>query len=113
MSKADELVDTGSEGLQRLSERAAASTDFRAKLAEPLAKDSAFVRQLKPSLIVKRARGQAPVDQNPGEGVVVPPVAESQSKSGGPNPWAVVGGAFAAGIVIARFVDWRGYAKPK
>jgi hypothetical protein len=110
VKKADPLADKAGDGLQRLSEKAAASGGTVGKLAEPLARDAAFVRQLKPSLMVERARGQAPVDQEPGEGVVVPPVAES---SGGPNPWLVVGGAFAIGIVIARVIDWRGYAQPR
>lgn len=113
MSKADSVVDKGADRLQRLSEKAAASGGKAGKLAEPLARDAAFVRQLKPSLMAERARGQAPLDQKPGEGVVVPPIAEAQPKRGGPNPWAIVAGALAIGILIARVIDWRGHAHPK
>jgi hypothetical protein len=113
VSKADTLVDKGADGLQRLSEKAAATGGTAGKLAEPLARDAAFVRQMKPSLMVERARGNVPTDREPGEAVVVPPIAESQPKSGGPNPWLVVGGAFAAGILVARVVDWRGHAHPR
>ena len=112
-TRGDGMVDKGADGLQRLSEKAAASGGTRAKLAEPLAQDAAFVRKLKPSLMVERARGNAPTDQKPGEGVVVPPVAESTPKAGGPNPWAIVGGALGLGILAARFIDWRGHAHPR
>jgi hypothetical protein len=33
--------------------------------------------------------------------------------SGGPNPFAVIGVALAAGIAIAKWIDWRGHAHPK
>jgi hypothetical protein len=111
--KADTVAEKAGSGLQRLSEKAAATGGAVGKLAEPLAQDAAFVRQLKPSLMVERARGEAPVDQKPGEGVVVPPIAEREPRRGGPNPWLVVAGALAVGIIIARVIDWRGHAHPR
>lgn len=31
----------------------------------------------------------------------------------GPNPFAVVAGALAAGIALAKWIDWRGHAHPR
>jgi hypothetical protein len=116
VSKADKIVDKGAEGLQSLSERAAASGGVAAKAAPTLADDAAFVRKLKPSLIAARARGEAPTDEQPGEGVVVPsPPPKTQRrkrKRRGPNPWLVIGAAFALGVIAAKVVDWRSHAHP-
>lgn len=79
---------------------------IKAKLAEPLAQDADLIRKMKPSLIKARARGGAP------KGAVPPkPKVKSSPKKrsrGGPNPWLVVGVALAAGIVLAKWIDWRG-----
>jgi hypothetical protein len=32
---------------------------------------------------------------------------------GGLNPLVVIGAGFAAGIVLAKIVDWRGHAHPR
>jgi hypothetical protein len=37
--------------------------------------------------------------------------SRNQSKSG--RPWALIGGAFVAGTVLARIIDWRGHAHPR
>jgi hypothetical protein len=31
----------------------------------------------------------------------------------GPSPWLVLGAAFAAGMLAAKIVDWRGHAHPR
>jgi hypothetical protein len=31
----------------------------------------------------------------------------------GPNPFLVIGVAFAAGIFVAKLIDWRGHAHPR
>jgi len=36
-----------------------------------------------------------------------------KSKRGGPPPVVIVGAALVAGILLAKFVDWRGHAHPK
>lgn len=117
MSKADELVEKGAGGLQKLADRAAASGGLAAKAAPTLAEDAAFVRKLKPSLIAERARGQAPTDGKPEETVVLPPRPEAEQrpkrKRRGPNPWLVVGAALALGVVVAKVVDWRCHAHPR
>jgi hypothetical protein len=119
MNKADQLIDRAADGLREIADRAAAEGGLAAKLADPLADDAAFLRKLKPSLIVARARGQAPTNQPAGSGA---PPAPSRpqlpdrpkpNKGGGPNPFLVVGVALVAGIAIAKFIDWRGHAHPR
>jgi hypothetical protein len=118
MSKADSLVEKGADRLQALSRRAADSGGLASKLAPELADDAAFLRKLKPSLIAARVRGEAPTNQKPGQGVVAPsgPQLGGRSNSGsggGPNPWVLIGAAFAVGIALAKVIDWRGHAHPR
>jgi hypothetical protein len=122
MTRGDDLVERASVGLRGLADRAAARGGVGAKVADALADDAAFVRKLKPSLIVARARGQAPTDGKPSDTAVIPPrpqppatgaPAEGGGASGGPNPFAVVGGALAGGIVLAKLIDWRSHAHPR
>jgi hypothetical protein len=40
-----------------------------------------------------------------------PQLDGNQPKSG--LPWLLTGGALAAGIFIARLIDWRGHAHPR
>ena len=118
VSRADETIERLADKLQQTAERAAAQGGLKAKLAEPLAEDAAFLRKLKPSLIAARARGEAPTDQRPSTGIIAPsgPQLSPRPKprgAGGPNPLVVVGIAFAVGILLARVVDWRGHAHPR
>ena len=74
-----------------------------------------FVRKLKPSLIKARAKGAAPTNGAPHD--VVPPLP-AEEKNGrlaaeGRIPFAVIGGAAAAGFFAAKVVDWRGHAHPR
>ena len=115
MTKADQIVDLAAARLQEIADKAAAEGGMAAKLAQPLADDAAFLRKLKPSLIVARAKGEAPTNQKPAEGTVAPtgPQLGKRPKprgKGGPNALVVVGIAFAAGIALAKIVDWRGHA---
>src|SRR5688500_5973163 len=71
-TKADQIVDKAAARLQELADRAAAEGGAKAKLAKPLADDAAFLRKLKPSLIAKRIKGEAPTNQKPAEGTVAP-----------------------------------------
>jgi hypothetical protein len=116
MTRADAVVERGAQGLQRLSRRAAQSGGLRAKLAPSLAEDAAFLRKLKPSLMVARARGEAPTDQVPGEGVVAPSGPQHgkrPKRNGGPSPLLIVVAAGAAGVLLAKLIDWRGHAHPR
>ena len=117
MSKADLLVDRAANRLQELADRAAAEGGLKAKIAPELADDANFVRKLKPSLIRARLQGRAPTNQKPGQGTVSPSAAQlgkrPKRKGGGPNPFLVLGAALAAGIVLAKVIDWRGHAHPR
>ena len=117
-TKADQLVDRGADRLQALADKAAASGGFKAKLAQQLADDAVFLRKLKPSLMVARAKGEAPTNQKPGSGVVAPAGPQlgkrpSASDGSGPSPLVVIAAALAVGIVLAKLIDWRGHAHPR
>jgi hypothetical protein len=117
MTKADQLVDRAAARLQEIADKAAAEGGVAAKLAQPLADDAVFLRKLKPSLIMKRVKGEAPTDQKPAQGTVAPSGPQlgkrPKGKGGGPNPWLVIGAALAAGILLAKVIDWRGHAHPR
>ena len=120
-TKADHVVDRAADRLRELADRAAAEGGVAAKLAEPLSEDAAFVRKLKPSLIAARLKGEAPTDQPAGSGAPPAPSTPQlgerpkpkKKKSGGPNPFLIVGAALVAGIVLAKAIDWRGHAHPR
>src|ERR687896_1801132 len=110
-AKADHIVDKAASRLQELADRAAAEGGVAAKLAQPLADDAAFLRKLKPSLIAKRVKGEAPTNQKPAEGTVAPSSPQlgkrPDSRGGGPSPLLVIGAALAVGILLAKVIDWR------
>ena len=123
MSKGDLLVERGARGLEELSRKAAAKGGFAAKLSDELAEDAVFLRKLKPSLIMARAKGRAPVASVPDWEPQAPsapqaakprpkPKAKRKPKKG-PSPFLVLGAALAAGVVIAKVIDWRGHAHPR
>ena len=119
-TKADQVIDRAADSLRRFADRAATEGGVAAKLAEPLAEDAAFIRKLKPSLIIARAKGQAPTNQPAGSGAPAAPTApqlgarpKPKGKGASPNPLLIVGAAFVAGIVIAKVIDWRGHAHPR
>lgn len=117
MSRGDQLVDRGADRLQKLAEKAAAGNGVGAKLAQPLAEDAEFLRKLKPSLIAMRARGEAPTNEQPGTAAPSGPQLDKRPKaggpSGGPNPFVLVVAALAVGVILAKWIDWRGHAHPR
>jgi hypothetical protein len=122
MTKADLLVERGATRLQQLARRAAQRGDGIGEwLAEELTEDAAFLRKLKPSLIAARARGERPAapptppaPSPPSQAKPAKPKKEKKrGNGGGPSPLLVVGAAFAAGILLAKVVDWRGHAHPR
>jgi hypothetical protein len=118
MTKADQLVDKAAGRLQELADKAAAEGGVTAKFAQPLADDAEFLRKLKPSLIKARVKGEAPTNQKPGHGTVAPSgpqlgKRQKAKRQSGPSPFLVLGLAFAAGILIAKIIDWRGDANPR
>jgi len=123
MTSGDQQVERLADKLQALADRSAAEGGAKAKLAQPLADDAAFLRKLKPSLIKARAKGKTSRNLTPSQGTVAPPrpqlgkrpspKAKKRSAGGGPNPWLVVGVCLAAGIVLAKWIDRRGRVHPR
>jgi hypothetical protein len=118
MSTADSTVDRLADRLERVAETEAPKGGVHTKIADELADDAAFLRKLKPTLIVKRAKGEAPTSQEPAEGTVAPSGPQlgkrpKPKRAGGPSPLVVIGAALVAGIVLAKVIDWRGHAHPR
>lgn len=84
---------------------------LKTKLDEELAEDRAFLAKLKPALIRARMRGELPTDEPPGTASSRP--QPTRRPGSGPNPWLVLGAAFAIGYGLAKLVDWRGHAHPR
>lgn len=119
MTTADQKVERAANKLQQLANQLAGEGGVKAKLAEPLAEDADLIRKMKPSLIKARAKGEAPTNQQPGKPTLSPssPQLGKRPKpkrtGGGPGPWIIVGVALAAGIALAKWIDWRGHAHPR
>jgi hypothetical protein len=118
MSTLDSLADK----VRAKSEQLAGQGGIKDKLAEELAEDAEFLRKLKPELIRQRMKGDAPTDQKPTPGEVPSAPSGPQlgkrpkpttSKSGGPNPFVVIGAALVLGVALAKWLDWRGHAHPR
>jgi hypothetical protein len=120
MNAADRKVESGADKLEQLVEAGARAGGVKAKVAKLFADDPEFLRQLKPSLIAARAKGEAPTDQEPTQ--VTPPApaansapkkAKKAKKGGGPSLFVVIGAAFAVGIALAHGLDWAGQRYPR
>jgi hypothetical protein len=109
MTRGDALVEHGADRLEELSQSAATAGGIKGKLAPELHEDAAFLRKLKPGLMLKRARGDRPIEPSP----VVPDRPQRRTATKGPNPFLVAAAALAIGIVAAKLVDWRGHAHPR
>jgi hypothetical protein len=119
----DQKVDQWADALQRRADHAASNGGGNEKFAQMLADEAAFLRKLKPSLMKARAKGQAPTNHKPAQGTVSPsgpqlgerpePTSVRKEDKGGPNPYLVVGAAFVVGVVVAKWIDWRGHAHPR
>jgi len=117
MTTADQKVERAANKLQSLANEMAAEGGLKAKLAEPLAEDADLIRKMKPSLIKARAKGEPPAARAQPVAPKGPQLSArpkpKRKSGGGPNPWLVVGVALAAGIVLAKWIDWRGHAHPR
>ena len=111
MTNGDQLVQDAANKLQQLANRMAGAGGLKSKLAEPLAEDADLLRKMKPSLIRARAKGEAP--RAAPAGPQLTPQPRPKERGAGPNPWLVAGVALAAGIFVAKFIDWRGHARPR
>ena len=112
MTRGDQVVERAADKLDAIAEQG-----VKAKLAEPLAEDAALLRGMRPSQIGARLRGRP--GGEPGVKRTLPPhepepkpPAEPKRRRG-PSPILVAVGAFAAGLVIAKVIDWRGHAYPR
>jgi hypothetical protein len=116
-------LDSAADKLRAKSEELSGQGGVKAKLGEMLAEDAEFLPKLKPQLIKKRAKGEAPTDEKPTEVRQAPsgpqlgkrPKAPKKTggSGGGPNPFVVIGIALVAGVALAKWLDWRGHAHPK
>jgi hypothetical protein len=119
VNKADQLIDRAADRLREVADRASAQGGLAAKLGDELADDAAFLRRLKPSLIVARAKGKAPTDLPAGSSAPSaatrprPRPRQRKKSGGGPGPLLIVGAAFVAGVMLAKVIDWRGHAHPR
>jgi hypothetical protein len=117
MTAVDQKLEQAADRLQQFANRMAREGGIKSKLAQPLAEDADLIRKLKPSLIKARAKGDAPTDQKPAATVVAPSSPQlgkrPKKRAGGPNPWLVVGIGLAAGVFLAKWIDWRGHAHPR
>ena len=116
MSSLDSLADKA----RAKSEELAGQGGIKDKLAGALADDAEFLPKLKPELIKKRAKGEAPTDLpvDPPKAPSGPqlgkaPKPKKSSPGGGPSPFVVIGVALAAGVALAKWLDWRGHAHPR
>jgi hypothetical protein len=110
MNKGDQLIDKAADRLRELADRAAAQGGIVGMLADELADDAAFLRRLKPSAIVARAKGEAPTNLPAATGAPStksPLVGGTPNSGAGLNPLLIVGAAFIAGIALAKLIDWR------
>jgi hypothetical protein len=125
-STADRKLDEAADKFQAVVDDWQRAGGVKAKIADALADDPAFLRKLKPSLIAARARGEASTDQAPtapagprhapsGPQLERPPRPQPKRKSpaGGPNPFVVIAAALAIGVIAAKILDWRGHAHPR
>lgn len=123
MNRGDQLIERAAARLQQTAAQLAAEGGVKAKLAETLAEDAAFIRQLKPSLVRARMKGEARTDGSPPAATPprAPGVAQlgerptqpGSGSGGGPSPLVVVAAAFAVGIAVAKVIDWRSHAHPR
>jgi hypothetical protein len=122
MTKADQAVESAADKLEGLVRQAQRSGGVKAKVGEALAEDPEFLRKLKPSLMVARAKGEAPTDEPPGapatprsapSGPQLERPKQPKRAGGGASPWLVLGAALAGGYVLAKVLDWRGHAHPR
>ena len=111
MTRGDETVERAADKLGEASRRAGARGGLAGKLSRPLAEDSAFLRKLKPTLVKARLSGGTP-RPDPPAAPAGPQLGPRRSGSG-PNPFVLVGAAFAVGILLAKVIDWRGHAHPR
>lgn len=97
---ADAVVERAAKRLEARAARLAERNGWRRRLASQLEEDADFLRRLKPSLVRARLEARGPDEPKPPSG------------GGAKQALLVVGAALAAGVVLAKLLDWRGHAHP-
>src|SRR5579884_1464901 len=92
MSALDSLADKA----RAKSEQLAGQGGIKDKLAEELADDAEFLRKLKPDLIKKRMKGDAPTDAEPAQAPAAPSGPQLGSRPKPPKQSAGSGGGGGA-----------------
>ncbi len=113
MTRGDQALDTAADKLETFVQNARREGGVKAKVGEAFADDPEFLRKLKPSLIRARAKGERPTEPMRTRRTVPPPKRRAKPRGDGPNPWLVVGAAFALGMLAAKALDWRSHAHPR
>lgn len=114
MTRGDQALDTAADRLETFVQNAEREGGVKAKVGQALADDPEFLRKLKPSLIKARAKGEQPTEPAQTHRPAPPSKPKKvKPKGDGPNPWLVVGAAFALGMLAAKALDWRGHAHPR
>jgi len=111
VTKGDEAVERTADKLGEAARRVSARGGLAAKLAQPLHEDSVFLRKLKPSLVLARLRGE-PAPEPAAPAAPSGPQLGAR-RPGGPNPLVLVAAAFAAGVLMAKLIEWRSHAHPR
>ena len=122
IEKIDALLERGADALERFAHDLAREDGIKRQVGEELAEDAAFLRNLTPTRVVGRARGDAPTEPvtpaqvaTEAKQALPPPAPSTAAKPqrSGPNPFAVIGVAFVAGFAVARLIAWRSDAYPR
>ena len=92
------MLEKVADQLDRLSVRAEQRGGLAAALSAPLGENADFLRKVEPRQIAARLKGTN--------------VAEpaTSSEGGRPSLLVVLAGAFAAGFLFAKLIEWRSYA---
>jgi hypothetical protein len=113
MTRGDDTIERAAGKLEQASASAAARGGLVGRAAAELSQDAAFLRRLKPSLIKARARGRTPPEPASAPPVPAQLPHRGHDGNGSPNPFLVVGIALAAGVLLAKAIDWRSHAHPR
>lgn len=111
-----EIMGKPADKLDELGDRATEQGGVVAKAAEDLHADADFLRKLDP-------RREPDGSADPGSQMLRATPASSAGKKNGNKPDSgakrgrraliVIGGAFAAGLVLAAFLQWRSLVEPR
>jgi hypothetical protein len=100
------VLEKAADQLDRLSVRAEQTGGLVAALSAPLGEDADFLRKVEPRQIAARLKGGNVAElrrRRTGP-------ATTSGEGGRPSLLVVLAGAFAAGFLLAKLIEWRSYA---